>query len=223
MKILRIHHIAIICSDYTRSKEFYTRILGCSVVAENYQQERGSWKLDLAVNGNYQIELFGFAKAPPRQDRPEARGLRHLAFAVPDVEAAVRELAENHVETEAVRIDPYTGGHFVFFRDPDGLPIELYETAGTNNMERKTQKFTCRPGCAACCIHISISSSIPGMPYGKPAGVRCANLDDNNLCVLHGTKRYPPVCRNFTASSDMCGSSYTEAAAYLIRLEEQTS
>lgn len=122
-----LHHIAIICSDYERSRRFYTEVLGLQVVQEVYRQERDSWKLDLALNGTYVIELFSFPQPPPRPSRPEAAGLRHLAFSVGDIEAAIEDLARKGVITEPVRTDEYTGRKFTFFTDPDGLPLELYE------------------------------------------------------------------------------------------------
>lgn len=122
-----IHHVAIICSDYERSKKFYTQVLGMTVAAEHYRQERKSWKLDLALNGNYAIELFSFPDPPPRVSRPEARGLRHLAFEVEDLALALRHLQRHQVEAEPVRVDEYTGKRFTFFADPDNLPIEFYE------------------------------------------------------------------------------------------------
>ncbi|GIO15503.1 VOC family protein [Cohnella xylanilytica] len=127
MKLNRIHHVAVIASDYERSKRFYAEVLGLTVVAETYREERDSWKLDLAVGGDYQIELFTFPGAPERPSYPEARGLRHLAFEVDDVDAAAAELRGKGIEAEAVRVDPVTGKKFVFFADPDGLPLELYE------------------------------------------------------------------------------------------------
>lgn len=123
----RIHHIAIICSNYELSKDFYVNKLGFTVLAEVYRQERKSWKLDLAVNGVYQIELFSFENPPERPSRPEAQGLRHLAFAVDDVEKVAGVLNERGVVTEPIRIDEFTGKQFVFFADPDGLPLEIYE------------------------------------------------------------------------------------------------
>jgi glyoxylase I family protein len=127
MKLNRIHHLAVICSDYVVSKDFYVNKLGLTVVQEIYRQERQSYKLDLAVNGIYQIELFSFPDPPLRPSHPEARGLRHLAFAVTDLEEAVRELTQKGVATEPIRIDEFTGRRFTFFQDPDGLPLELYE------------------------------------------------------------------------------------------------
>ena len=122
-----LHHIAIICSDYERSKKFYTDVLGFQVQQEAYRQERDSWKLDLALNGTYLIELFSFPHPPARVSRPEATGLRHIAFRVDDIEEAVQELEQKGVTTEPVRVDEYTGRRFTFFSDPDGLPVELYE------------------------------------------------------------------------------------------------
>jgi glyoxylase I family protein len=127
IKLNRVHHVAIICSDYSLSKIFYTEILGLEIVKEVYRAERHSFKLDLAVNGNYQIELFSFPDAPPRLSFPEANGLRHLAFEVDDLKDAVNELKLKGIMTESERIDEYTGKKFVFFEDPDGLPLELYE------------------------------------------------------------------------------------------------
>ncbi len=123
----RIHHAAIICSDYEVSKRFYVETLGLRVVAENYREERRSYKLDLALPDGGQVELFSFDGAPPRPSYPEAQGLRHLAFEVDDVEQARDELSARGVTMEAIRVDAYTGQRFVFFADPDGLPLELYE------------------------------------------------------------------------------------------------
>lgn len=123
----RIHHIAIICSDYAVSKTFYTEVLGLEIVQEVYRPERNSYKLDLAVNGNYQLELFSFPDPPSRPSRPEALGLRHLAFEVDDLNSAVAHLKQRGVSTEEIRTDEHTGKRFVFFSDPDGLPVELYE------------------------------------------------------------------------------------------------
>ena len=126
--ILGTHHIAIICSDYLRSKAFYTEVLGFEVIAENYRQERRSYKLDLRVPDGTQIELFSFPEAPERPSRPEAQGLRHLAFAVGDLDQVITQLVEQGVDVEPVRVDEYTGKRFTFFQDPDHLPLELYET-----------------------------------------------------------------------------------------------
>src|SRR5689334_2204772 len=127
MKIDRIHHVAIICSDYEKSKAFYTRTLGFEIIEETYRSERDSYKLDLRVGDTDQIELFSFPSPPERVSRPEARGLRHLAFQVTSVEATVEELEREGVEVEAVRVDDITGKKFTFFADPDGLPLEIYE------------------------------------------------------------------------------------------------
>ncbi|WP_345947771.1 VOC family protein [Mucilaginibacter sp. PAMB04274] len=127
LTLKHIHHVAIICSDYEQSKRFYTEVLGLTVVQEIYRTERQSYKLDLAVAGQYQIELFSFPNPPARPSRPEAAGLRHLAFAVDGLEQAVTQLQRNGVVTESIRTDEYTGKRFTFFADPDGLPLELYE------------------------------------------------------------------------------------------------
>jgi len=127
MKILRTHHVAIICSNYARSKSFYTQILGLEVVAEVIRPERNSHKLDLRLPDGSQIELFSFPNPPKRTSYPEACGLRHLAFEVPDVDDAVAELQKLGIEVEKVRVDEHTGKRFTFFADPDGLPLELYE------------------------------------------------------------------------------------------------
>lgn len=127
MKIKHIHHIAIICSDYERSKQFYTQVLGFTVKLEQYRAERRSYKLDLCINGHYQIELFSFPNSAERANYPEARGLRHLAFAVENIDTAIADLREKEVEPEEVRVDELTGKRYTFFKDPDGLPLELYE------------------------------------------------------------------------------------------------
>jgi glyoxylase I family protein len=127
MKISGIHHIAIIASDYARSKRFYTEVLGLEILAEAYRSERDSWKLDLRAADGVQIELFSFPSPPPRVSRPEACGLRHLAFVVVDLDQAVADLGEHSVSAEPIRVDEYTGKRFTFFADPDGLPLELYE------------------------------------------------------------------------------------------------
>ena len=122
-----LHHIAIICSDYARSKAFYTGVLGMEIIREVYRSERCSYKSDLALNGEYIIELFSFPDPPERVSRPEAAGLRHLAFTVNDFDNEMKRLAAVGVAVEPVRIDEFTGKRFAFFPDPDGLPIELYE------------------------------------------------------------------------------------------------
>lgn len=127
MTIKRIHHIAILTDDYDRSKRFYTEVLGFEVIRETYRAARQSYKLDLAIAGRYQIELFSFPEFRERASYPEAKGLRHLAFAVDDVEAAAAELREKGVEVQQVRIDELTNRKFIFFTDPNGQPLELYE------------------------------------------------------------------------------------------------
>ncbi|MBX9446640.1 VOC family protein [Dickeya chrysanthemi] len=127
LTLLDIHHIAIIASDYERSKRFYCDVLGFTLQQEVYRAARDSWKGDLALNGRYLIELFSFPAPPARVSRPEACGLRHLAFAVEDIEPAVTALNAAGVNCEPVRIDEYTERRFTFFADPDGLPLELYE------------------------------------------------------------------------------------------------
>ncbi len=128
LKLNSIHHLAIICSDYELSKHFYTEILGLKILNEAYRSDRNSYKLDLAVNGRYQIELFSFPDPPERVSGPEARGLRHIAFEIDDLTQSVSELNRKGVLTEEIRVDEFTGKKFVFFFDPDGLPIELYES-----------------------------------------------------------------------------------------------
>jgi glyoxylase I family protein len=128
MMLNKIHHIAIICSNYERSKNFYVNVLGLEVLQEVYRAERKSYKLDLSVGGVYQIELFSFENPPERPSRPESAGLRHLAFEVDDIAAVAAELGSKGVLTEAIRIDEYTGKQFTFFSDPDGLPLELYQS-----------------------------------------------------------------------------------------------
>lgn len=122
-----IHHVALICSDYQRSKQFYSETLGLPILAEHYRAARQSWKLDLQLPDGSQLELFSFVGAPPRPSRPEAQGLRHLAFAVTDLDAWLDYLQQQGVTTEPVRVDEYTGKRFTFFQDPDGLPLELYQ------------------------------------------------------------------------------------------------
>ncbi|MCF2444871.1 VOC family protein [Dyadobacter sp. CY345] len=122
-----IHHIAIIASDYEKSKHFYTEILGFKIDSEVNRAERKSFKLDLSLNGEYIIELFSFPDPPRRPSRPESTGLRHLAFKVDDIEIAIEELLKHNVQSEPIRIDELTGKKFTFFADPDDLPLELYE------------------------------------------------------------------------------------------------
>ncbi len=127
MQLESIHHVAIICSDYHRSKSFYSEILGLKILAENYRENRDSYKLDLALPDGGQIELFSFPSPPPRMNNPEAQGLRHLAFVVSSVESVANELQANGIDVEPIRVDEFTGKRFTFFKDPDGLPLELYE------------------------------------------------------------------------------------------------
>ncbi|AVH64243.1 hypothetical protein CDG77_11730 [Nostoc sp. 'Peltigera membranacea cyanobiont' 213] len=127
MKTTGIHHVAIICSDYNRSKKFYVEVLGLSIIQETFRAERHSYKLDLQVGENAQIELFSFPNPPERPSKPEACGLRHLAFKVDDIEETVFYLNSQGVETENIRIDEITGKKFTFFKDPDNLPLEIYE------------------------------------------------------------------------------------------------
>ena len=125
--LTRLHHVAIIASDYEQSKDFYTRILGFTILAEHYREERQSWKCDLKLNDTYLLELFTFPDSPSRPTRPEALGLRHIAFQVEDLDGIITHLSENQIVCEPVRMDEFTGARFTFFSDPDGLPIELVE------------------------------------------------------------------------------------------------
>ncbi|AWM12704.1 VOC family protein [Flavobacterium sediminis] len=127
LKINKIHHIAIICSNYEVSKKFYTEILGFTIQQEVYREERDSYKLDLALGNNYCIELFSFPDPPARISRPEAAGLRHLAFEVDSIEETFKYFQSQNIKTEPVRIDEFTGKKFFFFEDPDNLPLEFYE------------------------------------------------------------------------------------------------
>ena len=128
LNLKSIHHVAIICSDYQASKYFYTEVLGLKIAKETYRANRSSYKLDLLVNDKYQIELFSFPNPPKRITNPEASGLRHLSFEVDDLNKAFDELNRLKIVTESIRLDELTGKNFVFFYDPDGLPIELYES-----------------------------------------------------------------------------------------------
>ncbi|MGP4038499.1 SMU1112c/YaeR family gloxylase I-like metalloprotein [Gracilibacillus sp. D59] len=122
-----VHHVAVICSDYQVSKDFYVNKLGLSVMKEVYRKERNSYKVDLALHDRYVIELFSFPNTPERPSFPEACGLRHLAFSVEDVEQTVAILEEKGILVEEIRVDPMTNKRFTFFQDPDKLPIEIYE------------------------------------------------------------------------------------------------
>lgn len=127
MFINKIHHAAIICSNYEKSKDFYVNILGFKILKETYRSERKSYKLDLKIAGEYQIELFSFPDPPERITSPEARGLRHLAFEVDDIENSVKYLNGKNIVTEPIKIDIVTGKKYTFFRDPDNLPLEICE------------------------------------------------------------------------------------------------
>lgn len=127
MKIKSIHHVAILTGDYEQSKLFYTDVLGFEILAETYREERKSYKLDLAINGQYQIELFSFPDFKERASFPEQKGLRHLAFAVEDIEEQVAELVAKGADVQGIRTDELTGKKFCFFYDPNGQPLELYE------------------------------------------------------------------------------------------------
>lgn len=127
ININKVHHIAIICSDYSKSKHFYIDILGLTIIQEIYREERESYKLDLALNGDYIIELFSFPNPPKRPSRPEATGLRHLAFEVTNLNETVAFLNSKNIESEPIRIDEMTQKKFTFIADPDELPIEFYE------------------------------------------------------------------------------------------------
>lgn len=124
----KIHHIAIICSDYEKSKHFYTQVLGLEIVQEIYREDRQSYKLDLALNGSYVVELFSFPNPPKRISQPEATGLRHLAFEVDDIESTRAFLISQNILSEEIRTDEYTNKRFFFISDPDNLPIEFYQS-----------------------------------------------------------------------------------------------
>jgi glyoxylase I family protein len=127
MKVTKIHHVAIICTDYAASKKFYVDVLKFSIIAETYRSERDSYKLDLKVSDRDTIELFSFPAPAPRPSKPEACGLRHLAFAVDNIEENVEYLVSQGIDVEPIRVDPITGKKFTFFKDPDDLPLEIYE------------------------------------------------------------------------------------------------
>lgn len=127
LSLNKVHHIAIICSDYNKSKLFYTEIMGLTIIREIYREERKSYKLDLALNGEYIVELFSFPNPPARTSRPEAAGMRHLAFEVSDLDETIAFLASKNIAYEAIRIDETTQKRFTFIADPDDLPIEFYE------------------------------------------------------------------------------------------------
>ncbi|MFH6971677.1 MULTISPECIES: SMU1112c/YaeR family gloxylase I-like metalloprotein [Flavobacterium] len=127
LQLNKIHHIAIICSDYQKSKTFYTSVLGLTIIQEIYRQERQSYKLDLALNGEYVIELFSFPNPPKRPSMPEAAGMRHLAFEVNDIQKTRDYLVLQNITAEAIRVDEFTQKSFFFVADPDNLPVEFYE------------------------------------------------------------------------------------------------
>jgi len=127
LRITNVHHIAIICSDYTRSKAFYTEVLDLEIIQEVYREARDSYKLDLSLNGQYIIELFSFPNPPARPSRPEACGMRHLAFQVENLDSVVQKIQEKNCLIEPIRVDEFTGKRFTFMADPDDLPIEFYE------------------------------------------------------------------------------------------------
>ncbi|WP_243388145.1 VOC family protein [Bacillus kexueae] len=127
MLLSSIHHVAIICSNYEKSKQFYVDILGLEVIHEEYRKERDSYKLDLRIGDHSQLELFSFPNPPKRPSYPEACGLRHLAFRVDDIQQVCQKLTEHGIEVESIRVDPITNKRYTFFQDPDGLPLELYE------------------------------------------------------------------------------------------------
>lgn len=127
LQLNKIHHIAIICSDYQKSKTFYTDILGLTIIQEIYREERQSYKLDLALNGNYIIEIFSFPNPPKRPSTPEAAGMRHLAFEVNDIQKTRDYLVNKNISSEEIRVDEHTKKRFFFIADPDDLPIEFYE------------------------------------------------------------------------------------------------
>lgn len=127
MTLSVIHHIAIIVSDYPRSKDFYVNKLGFEIIRENYREERNDWKLDLKINDTTELEIFGVSNPPKRVTRPEAAGLRHLAFYTDHIEETVAELEEKGIAVEPIRVDEFSGRKFTFFADPDGLPLELHE------------------------------------------------------------------------------------------------
>ena len=127
MNLSAIHHIAIIVSDYPRSKDFSVNKLGFSVIRENYRPDNGDWKLDLRINDDTELEIFGVANPPARVTRPEAAGLRLLAFRVENIEKTAAELEALGIPVDPIRMDAYSGRKFTFFADPDGLPLELHE------------------------------------------------------------------------------------------------
>ena len=126
MKLDKIHHVAILVSDYEKSKDFYVNKLGFEIIRDNYRPNRDDYKLDLKL-GDHELEIFAVKNAPARPSYPEALGLRHLAFHVEDIDATIAELNALGIETEPVRVDEFTNKRMTFFSDPDGLPLELHE------------------------------------------------------------------------------------------------
>ena len=170
--LVSLHHVAIICSDYQRSKRFYTETLGLTIIAETHRPERNSWKLDLAIPGDppprgAQIELFSFPDPPPRVTGPEARGLRHIAFAVTDLDSALARLAACGIPSEPVRNDELTGRRFTFIRDPDDLPIELYESGSS-------RRACCCVLCAVLCLDPSAQCPVPSASTTAPPSATTA-------------------------------------------------
>ncbi|WP_028243477.1 VOC family protein [Pseudobutyrivibrio ruminis] len=127
MKLSTIHHIAIIVSDYEKSKDFYVNKLGFEIIRENYRPQKDDWKLDLKVNDTTELEIFAPKNPPKRPSFPEACGLRHLAFKVDDIEKIVTELNDMGISCEPIRTDEFTNKKMTFFFDPDNLPLELHE------------------------------------------------------------------------------------------------
>lgn len=123
----KIHHIAIICSNYKKSKHFYCQILQLPIINEVYRENRKSFKLDLRLSNDINLELFSFENPPKRPSFPESCGLRHLAFAVDNIILTVKYLEKNNIKCEPIRIDDITNKKFTFFQDPDNLPLEIYE------------------------------------------------------------------------------------------------
>jgi glyoxylase I family protein len=145
METTGIHHVAIICSDYVCSKHFYTELLGFPILRETHRASRDSYKLDLKIGENLQLEMFSFPDPPQRPNSPEACGLRHLAFSVNDLDASVAHLTHKGIVVEPIRIDEFTGQRFTFFKDPDGLPLELYETLQSSITESSPTQISNAP------------------------------------------------------------------------------
>ena len=127
MELSEIHHVAIIVSNYSVSRDFYVNKLKFPVIRENYREDKEDWKLDLRVNATTELEIFAPKNPPARLSYPEACGLRHLAFNTEDIEKTVEELNLLGIDCEPIRLDTFTGRKMTFFSDPDGLPLELHE------------------------------------------------------------------------------------------------